>query len=49
MKNLTVKKSIPLLDKAAVEAVQQWRYNPTRLNGTVIPVIMSVTVTFTLK
>jgi periplasmic protein TonB len=49
VQNVRVIKSVPLLDRAAIEAVQQWRYNPTRLNGVAIPVIMSVTVMFTLK
>ncbi len=44
-----VLRSIPLLDHAALEAVRQWRFTPTRLNGVPIPVIMSVTVRFTLK
>ena len=49
VQNVRVIKSVPLLDRAAIEAVPQWRYTPTRLNGTAIPLIMSVTVTFTLK
>jgi protein TonB len=44
-----VVKSVPLLDRAAIEAVQQWRYTPTRLNGVAIAVIMQVTVAFTLR
>jgi protein TonB len=39
----------PLLDAAAVEAVRQWRYTPTLLNEVPVPVIMSVTVAFTLR
>jgi protein TonB len=49
IRNLNVLKSIPLLDRAALDAVRQWRYAPTRLNGVAVPVIMTVTVTFTLK
>ena len=41
--------SIPLLDHAAVESVRQWRYTPTLLNGEPVPVIVTVTVSFTLK
>src|SRR4029077_15585283 len=44
-----VLRSIPLLDAAAVEAVRQWTYTPTLLNGVPVPVIMTVTVNFTLK
>jgi protein TonB len=43
-----VLRSIPLLDQAAVDAVRQWRYTPARLNGEPIPVVMTVTVNFTL-
>jgi periplasmic protein TonB len=38
----------PLLTDAAVEAVRQWVYTPTLLNGVPVPVLMSVTVTFDL-
>jgi protein TonB len=41
-------RSIPLLDQAAIDAVQQWEYTPTMLNGVPVPVIMTVTVQFTL-
>ena len=44
-----VLKSIPLLDQAAVDAVKQWRFTPTMLNGEPVPVIMTVTVNFTLQ
>jgi protein TonB len=49
VRNVTVLKSVPLLDRAAIEAVQQWRYTPTRLNGQAIPIIMTVTVTFSVR
>ena len=39
----------PFLEAAAVEAVQQWLFTPTRLNGEPVPVVMTVTVTFTLR
>ena len=39
----------PLLDQAAVDAVSQWRFTPARLNNEVIPVVMTVTVNFTLR
>jgi protein TonB len=41
-------RSIPLLDQAALDAVMQWRFTPTLLNGQAVPVIMTVTVNFTL-
>jgi len=40
-------RSIPLLDQAAVDAVRQWEFRPTLMNGTPVPVIMTVTVNFT--
>ena len=49
VQNVRVLGSVALLDRAAIEAVQQWRYTPTRLNGVAIPIIMTVRVTFTLK
>jgi protein TonB len=42
-------RSIPLLDAAAIDAVKQWRFSPTLLNGQPVPVIMTVTVNFTLQ
>ncbi len=42
-------RGIPLLDQAAPEAVRQWVYTPTLLNGVPVPVIMTVTVNFKLS
>lgn len=39
----------PLLNQAALDAVKQWRYTPTTLNSVPVPVIMTVTVQFTLQ
>jgi protein TonB len=39
----------PLLDQAALDAVQQWRFKPATLNGEAIPVVMTVTVQFKLQ
>jgi TonB family protein len=44
-----VLRSIPLLDVAALDAVKQWEFTPTLLNGAPVPVIMTVTVNFTLQ
>ena len=41
--------SIPLLDRAALDAVRQWEYEPSRLNGVPVAVIMNVMVNFTLQ
>ena len=43
-----VLRSIPLLDQAALDAVVQWRYQPTLLNGAPVEVIATVIVNFTL-
>jgi len=48
IEDLHVLRSIPLLDQAAIDAVRQWEYAATLLNGVPVPVIMTVTVTFTL-
>jgi protein TonB len=42
-------RSIPLLDAAALDAVRQWEFTPTLLNGNPVPVVMTVTVNFTLR
>jgi len=43
-----VLRSIAMLDQAAVDAVRQWQFAPTLLNGVPVPIIMTVTVNFTL-
>ena len=42
-------RSIPLLDAAALEAVRQWEFTPTLLNGSPVSVVMTVTVNFMLR
>ena len=44
-----VLRGIPLLDGAALDAVRQWEFTPTLLNGVPVPVILTVTVNFTLQ
>jgi TonB family protein len=41
-----VLKSIPLLDEAALDAVKQWQFVPTLLNGQPVPIVMTVTINF---
>lgn len=41
-----VLKSIPLLDEAALDAVRQWKFVPTLMNGVPTPVVMTVTIAF---
>jgi TonB family protein len=43
----TVVRSVALLDQAALDAVQQWEYTPTLLNGVPVPVLVTVTINFT--
>ena len=42
-------KPMPLLEDAAIEAVRQWVFTPTKLNGVAVPVVMTVTVDFRLQ
>jgi periplasmic protein TonB len=49
VRDVRVLRSIPLLDAAAMEAVRQWRFTPTLLNGEPVPVVMTVTVAFRLR
>jgi TonB family protein len=44
-----VLRSIPLLDQAAIDAVRQWEFSVTQLNGQAVPVIMTVTVSFNMQ
>jgi TonB family protein len=39
----------PLLVRAAVEAVWQWAYEPSRLNGVPIEIVTNITVSFKLN
>jgi len=40
---------VPMLDEAALDAVRQWEFTPTLLNGVPVEVVMTVTVNFTLS
>jgi protein TonB len=48
IRELKVLRGHPLLDAAALQAVAKWQFTPTLLNGTTVPIVMTVTVTFTL-
>jgi TonB family protein len=48
VQDVKILRSIPLLDQAALDAVRQWEFTPTLLNGTPVPVIMTATVNFIL-
>jgi protein TonB len=47
--DVKVVRGLPLLDDAAIEAVRQWVYTPTLVNGVPTSVIMTVRVTFRLN
>jgi TonB family protein len=49
VRDVKVIKSTALLDQAALDAVKQWRYEPSTVNGTPVQVTMSMTVIFSLK
>ncbi len=41
--------SIPSLDQAALDAVRQWEYEPSLLNGVPVAVVMTIVVNFALQ
>ena len=49
VRDVRVLRSIPLLDQAAIDAVRQWQFTPTLLNGEPVPIVMTVTVNFQLR
>lgn len=49
IKELRVHSGHPLLVNAAVQAVSQWRYRPTILNGDPVEVVTQITVNFRLR
>jgi TonB family protein len=49
IQNLQLVRGHPLLVNAAKEAVLQWKYRPTVLNGQPVAVVTSVVVNFVLK
>jgi protein TonB len=49
VETVRVLRGYPLLDQAAIDAVRQWRFAPALLNGQPVPVVMTVTVNFTLQ
>jgi protein TonB len=40
--------SIPPLDQAALDAVRQWEFAPSRLNGVPVAVIVTILVQFAI-
>jgi protein TonB len=46
--NARIVRSVAVLDQAALDAVRQWEFEPSRLNGVAVAVIMVIVVTFSL-
>lgn len=44
-----VVQSVPRLDQAALQAVRQWEYEPTRMNGVLVALMMTVIITFAIQ
>jgi periplasmic protein TonB len=49
VERVRVLRSIALLDAAAIDAVNRWRYTPTLLNGTPVAVLLTITINFRLN
>ena len=46
--DIRVADSVPLFDEAAVAAIRQWQYEPGQLNRILVPVPVTINVTFSL-
>jgi TonB family protein len=49
VKNLTVLRSVPMLDEASLTAVRLWGFTPTLLNGVPVEIVMTVTIHFSAR
>ena len=49
VENVKVLRGLATLDEPAVEAVRQWTYTPTLVDGVPTSVVMTVTVNFVLR
>jgi TonB family protein len=49
VQSVEVTRSVPPFDDAAVNAVKQWEYEPTKLGGKIVAVRLTVPITFALK
>ena len=49
VKDARIVRSKQLLDRAALDAVEQWVFSPTLLNGVPVPVLISIIVDFKLQ
>ena len=46
--DVEVLRSVPELDQAAIDAVEQWRWEPTLVDGEPVSILMTVTINFML-
>lgn len=49
VRSAAVVRSVPMLDAAAVQAVMGWKFQPPVVDGVAAPVVVSVTVNFSLQ
>jgi len=49
VKEAVVLRSVPGLDQAALDAVRQWEYAPTLLNGSPVAIILTIVVNFGIQ
>ena len=49
VRNVKLLHSVPALDQAAIDAVRQWEYTPSLVNGVAVAVIMTVVVNFAMQ
>ena len=49
VKSATILHSVPALDRAALDAVRQWEYAPSTLDGRPVAVVFTVVVNFTIQ
>jgi protein TonB len=47
--NIRVITGHPLLQQAAIDAVSQWVYKPTELNGQPVEIVTTITVNFSFQ
>jgi protein TonB len=47
-RQIKVLRSVPMLEQAAKDAVEQWRWEPYNVAGTAVPFLVTVTVSFRL-
>jgi protein TonB len=49
VKRAEVRRSVPALDQAALDAVKQWTFKPATKEGQPVDVVTDIEMTFTLK